>query len=110
MIKNTSTINIDGTTINSEELKQAFSLDLNDNYSKWIIRPLVLLVALAAGAVVFFTSAFLLVASLAALPLLMLTVWAMRKKIQKDLEKTNPVVDTQDNTAQASDSDVQVAQ
>lgn len=95
MIHNTQTVNIDGTTLNNETLVKAFTFNDNDKFSRWVVRPLAILTAIGMGIAMFFASAFLIVLSLAMIPLLAVSFWAVKAKVARDIAKADPVVDTQ---------------
>lgn len=104
MIYNTHTVNIDGTVLNKDELTKAFTFDKDDKFSHWVVRPLALLTTIGIGIALFFASAFLLVLSLAMLPLIAISFWAFKTKVERDLAKANPVVDTQSTVAPTDDT------
>lgn len=97
MINSTNTINIDGTVLKDEDFVKAFTFSKDDKFSQWVVRPLAILAAVGLGIAMFFASAFILVMSLAMIPLLAISFWAVKTKIKRDLAKSNPVVDTQTN-------------
>lgn len=100
MINSTNTVNIDGVTIKEFDIKDAFTLGKDDNFSRWVVRPLAVLAAVGIGVAAFFTSAVLIMVSLALLPILALAMWAMRTKLERELKastiNTSTVVDTGD--------------
>jgi len=110
MINSTNTININDTVLNDDVLKKTFSLKNEDRFTRWVVRPLVLLAALGVGAIMLFASAFLMVLSLAMLPLLAIGLWAVQKKVQRDLAAADPVVDTQSGSDISVDSAAQVSE
>lgn len=110
MINSTNTININDTVLNDDILKKTFSFENEDRFTRWVVRPLVLLVALGIGAIMFFASAFLMLLSLAMLPLLAIGLWAVQKKVQRDLAESNPVVDTQSSLGVSTDSTAQASE
>ncbi len=95
MINNTHTINIDGTVLKDEDIAAAFTFDKNDKFTKWVVRPLALLTVIGVGAAMFFASAFLIMLSLALMPIFAISFWAMKKKVERDLRNADPVVNTQ---------------
>lgn len=95
MIKNTQTVNIDGTALNGEAIAKAFTFDSDDRFSRWVVRPLAILTVLGLGAAMLFASAFVVVLSLALVPFFAVSFWAMKKKVERDLANADPVVDTQ---------------
>lgn len=88
MINSTNTVNIDGAKFKEFDVKNAFTIDENDNFSKWIVRPLAVLAAIGIGVAAFFTSAMLIMVSLALLPILAVAMWAMRTKLERDLTQS----------------------
>lgn len=110
MINSTNTININDTVLNDDVLKKTFSFKNEDRFTRWVVRPLVLLTALGVGAIMIFASAFLVLLSLAMLPLLAVGVWAVQKKVQRDLAAADPVVDTQSSSEVSTDSTAQVSE
>ncbi len=108
MINSTNTININDTVLNDDVLKKTFSFQNEDRFTRWVVRPLVLVAALGIGAIMFFASAFLMLLSLAMLPLLAIGLWAVQKKVQRDLAAADPVVDTQAGSDVSVDSAAQV--
>lgn len=95
MIHNTQTVNIDGTTLNKEALEKAFSFNNNDTFSRWVLRPLAILMAIGMSVAMFFASAFIIVLSLAMIPLLAISFWVVKTKVERDIANADPVVDTQ---------------
>ncbi|MFK7997026.1 MAG: hypothetical protein AB8B87_23020 [Granulosicoccus sp.] len=96
MINSTSSVNIDGTVFNSEDFIKTFTFNKkSDKFSQWVVRPLAALTAIGFGVAAFFASAFLVVLSLALIPLLALSFWAFKTKVERDIASCNPVVDTQ---------------
>lgn len=110
MINSTNTININDTVLNDDVLKKTFSFENEDRFTQWVVRPLVLVAALGIGAIMFFASAFLMLLSLAMLPLLAIGLWAVQKKVQRDLAVADPVVDTQSSSDVSTDSTAQVSE
>ena len=101
MINSTNTVNIDGTTLKGIDLKKIFSGADNDKFGRWVARPLALLAAIAVGVSVFLASAFLVVVSLALLPVLAAALWAMRTHIEKDLEQSDTTIILHDDNDEA---------
>jgi len=95
MIYHTHTVNIDDTVLKDEDVAAAFRFDNNDKFTKWVVRPLAILTAIGVGATMLFASAFLIMLSLALLPLLAVSFWAMKKKFERDLANADPVVNTE---------------
>ncbi len=98
MINNTQTVNIDGTTLNNDTLAKALNFDKNDKFSRWVVRPLAILTVIGMGIALFFASAFIVVLSLAMMPLFALSFWAVKKKVERNIADADPVVDTQFST------------
>jgi len=96
MINSTNTINIDGTTINQDDIVNTFSFDKDDRFSRWVLRPLAVLTMLGMGVAAFFASAFLIIISLAMLPLLAVSMWVMKTKIKRDVAAAESVVSVQE--------------
>ena len=99
MIKNTNTVNIEGTVIDQDELKSFLLLDNNDAKTKWLIKPLILIsgVGLAVSAV--FASIFLMAVSLLIVPVLAIAGWAMKSNIEKAAKQsTTTTADATDVT------------
>ena len=109
MIHNTNTLNIDGNVLKNEELAKIFSFSKDDKFSQWVLRPLAVLITIGMGIAMFFASAFLIVLSLAMLPMVALSFWALKTKLERDLAKANPVVDTQTTDSAMSGDDTQTA-
>ncbi|MFT6303652.1 MAG: hypothetical protein ACI9XK_003963 [Granulosicoccus sp.] len=96
MINATNTVNIDGTRIPEVDLKAIFSGSLDDTFTRWVVRPLALLSAIAFGLAIFLASAFLTVLALAFLPILAVSVWAMRTKFKRDASESPVIIETSD--------------
>lgn len=96
MINSTNTINIDGTVIEQEQILNSLKLDKTDKFTRWVVRPLLALTAVGMGVAVFFASAFMILISLAMLPLLAVMMWVMKTKVERDLAAADPVVSTQE--------------
>lgn len=109
MINSTNTVNIDGTVLKDEAFIKAFAFNKDDKFSQWVVRPLAILTAIGMGVAMFFASAFLIVLSLAMIPLLAVSFWAVKTKVERDMAKTDPVVDTQSAASDAPAADVQTA-
>ena len=109
MIRNTQTINIDGTVLKHDEVLKALTFNANDNFSNWVVRPLALLSAVGIGVAMFFASAFLILISLAMIPLLVITAWAFKKKVERDIANASPIVDTQYAEQDITADDTQAA-
>lgn len=110
MINSTNTININDTVLNEEILKKTFNFQEQDRFSRWVVRPLVLLAGLGVGGLMLFASAFLVLLSLAMLPLIAIGLWAINKKVQRDLAAADPVVDTQSDADITVESGAQVSE
>ena len=106
MIHNTQTVKFDGTNINKEAFVNAFSFNGNDSFTRWVLRPITTLAVIGLGVAMFFASAFLIVLSLAMLPLLALAYWAVKTKIDRDIANADPVIDTQTPSANQPDDSV----
>jgi len=109
MIHNTHTVNIDGTVLKDEAISRAFTFDKNDKFSQWVVRPLALLTAIGMGVAMFFASAFLIILSLAMIPLLAISFWAVKTKVERDMAKASAVVDTQSPVSDSQADDTQTA-
>lgn len=109
MIHNNQTVNIDGTTLNNETLAKALNFNENDKFSRWVVRPLAILTAIGMGLAMFFASAFLIVLSLAMIPLLAVSFWALKTKVARDIAKADPVVDTQTAATDTHDDGARTA-
>lgn len=88
MINSTNTVNIDGVTLKEFDVNSIFTIDENDKFSRWVVRPLAVLSAIGIGVAAVFASAMLIVVSLALLPVLAIAMWAMRTKLERDLQTT----------------------
>ena len=97
MINTTNTVNIDGTRIPEVDLKAFFSGKSDDSFTRWVVRPLALLSAIAFGVAIFIASAFLTMLALAFLPILAVSVWAMKAKIRRDAKDSPVIVDAPDD-------------
>ena len=98
MIHNTQTVNIDGSTLNNETIAKAFSFNNDDKFTRWVVRPLAILTVIGMGIAMFFASAFIVVLSIAMIPLFAVSFWAIKAKVERDLANADPVVDTQATT------------
>lgn len=96
MINSTNTVNIDGTGIPEVDLKTFFSGDSNDSFTRWVVRPLALLSAVAFGFVIFLASTFLTILALAFLPILAASVWAMKTKFKRDASESPVIIESSD--------------
>ena len=108
MINSTNTVNIDGTVLKDEEFIKAFTFNKDDKFSQWVVRPLAILTAIGVGIAMFFASAFLIILSLAMIPLLAVSFWAVKAKVERDMAKSDPVVDTQTVASDEPAVDAQV--
>ncbi len=70
MINSTNTVNIDGVKINEFDINDVFATGRNDNFGRWVVRPLAIVAAIGVAVAAFFASAKLIVVSVALLPLL----------------------------------------
>ena len=93
MINSTNTVNIDGTRIPEVDLKAFFSSDTDDTFTRWVVRPLALLAAIAFCFAIFLASAFLTALALAFLPILALSAWAMKAKFKRDVADSPVIID-----------------
>ena len=109
MINSTSTINIDGVALEGDELNKVFSINQDDKFSRWVVRPLALLTVVGIGAAMLFASAFLILISLAMVPFLLLFFWALKTKLARDLANADAVVDTQSHNDAEQAGAAQVA-
>lgn len=109
MINSTNTINIDGTVLKDEEFIRVFTFNKDDKFSQWVVRPIAVLAALGIGIAMFFASAFLIVMSLAMIPLLAIAIWVFKTKVERDLAKIDATLDTHGVAADEPVSDVQTA-
>lgn len=96
MINSTNTINIDGTSLDNKDFINLFTFNRDDKFSQWVLRPIAILAAVGLAVAVVLASTFLIVLSLAMLPVVALSVWAMRQKIERARAASDPVVDTQE--------------
>jgi len=87
MIKNTHTVNIEGTVIDQDELKSYLLLDNDDAKTKWLIKPLILISGVGLAAAAVFASIFLMAVSLVILPVMALAGWAMKSNIEKKVQQ-----------------------
>ncbi|MBX2835480.1 MAG: YwiC-like family protein [Gammaproteobacteria bacterium] len=93
MINSTNTVNIDGTVLNDQDFKQFYSFNSEDKFSRWVVRPLALLTTVGLGVALVFASTFLLVLSLAMMPLFAVMLWAVKTKMERDLNSDETVID-----------------
>lgn len=100
MINATNTVHVDGKVLNSEEYIKQFTFGPDDKFGRWVVRPLALLTAIGMAVAMFFASAFVLLLSLAMLPLVAVSVWALKTKFERDIAKADPVVDTQESSSE----------
>ncbi len=94
MINSTNTINIDGNSIDPDEIVNTFKLDEADKFTRWVVRPLALITAVGLGVAMVVASAFIFMLSLAMLPLLAISAWAFKAKLERDINRVEPAVDT----------------
>lgn len=95
MINSTHTIRIDGNDINPDEVVNSFRDEQADTFTRWVVRPLALLTAIGMGAAMMVASVFLFMLSLAMLPLLAVSAWAFKRKLDKDLARADDPASTQ---------------
>ena len=93
MTSSTNTAHIDGIAIRLFDPKSVFSLEQDDNFTRWVVRPLALLAVVAVGVGSLFASAMLILMSLALLPFLAVAAWAMKRKLKRDLPSATPTAD-----------------
>ena len=96
MINSTNTVNIDGTKIPELDLKAFFAADSSDAFTRWIVRPLAVLTAVAFGFAIFMASAFLTMLALAFLPILAISGWALKTKIKRDSADAPVIIEASD--------------
>jgi len=96
MINSTNTVTIDGLVIDHEEILNTFKVDETDKFTRWVARPLALLAAVGVAVAILFAGVFMMLLSLALVPLLAVLVWAVRIKLQRDISNADPVVNTQE--------------
>lgn len=105
MINSTHNLHIDGVAIKESDLMRTISLSTNDRFTRWVFRPLAIL---AVGAVVVagvISGAVLLVLSLALLPVFALGGWALKSKLERDIQAARAAsAPVQDTAPDASDS------
>lgn len=107
MIKSTNTINIDGTVLKDEDYIKMFTFSKDDKFSQWILRPLAIIATLGLVLAMFFASAFILVLSLAMIPLFAISFWVVKTKLARDIANNNPVVGTQAKVSDEPTTDTQ---
>lgn len=84
MINSTHNVNIDGERLNRDDLMKHLRLDSTDRYTRWVVRPVGILIALGMATAAVVASVVMMVLSLAMVPLLLLGGWALKRKIEKD--------------------------
>jgi hypothetical protein len=84
MINTSHNVQIDGNAIDHDELMRTFTLDTNDRYSRWVLKPLAVLSALGFAVASMIAGAVLLALSVALLPMLALGAWALKSELQRD--------------------------
>lgn len=94
MINSINTVEIDGIVIDHDEVLYTLKLDEGDRFTRWVLRPLCLLAAIGVGVVMVFASVFMMLLSLALVPILAISVWAVRAKLQRDIKNREPIVET----------------
>jgi hypothetical protein len=95
MINSTHKIHLNGTAIEQEALLKVFKFDSNDTYTRWVLRPLALLIGAGICLISLVTGVFILMLSLAMVPLLAAGAWALKRKVEREHAATDPVVETQ---------------
>ena len=98
MINSTNTLNIDGTKLNNEEINRILDFDKQDTFTRWVVRPIAALTVVGLMVAGFFASAFFIAISLALVPFIALSAWALKKKMERDAAAADPVVDTQSDS------------
>lgn len=93
MINSTHNVNIDSNTLNQADVMKTLRLDSDDRFTRWVVRPLGVLIALGLGTAAVIASIFMMVLSLAMVPLLLLGSWALKRKIEKDTLTADVTVD-----------------
>ena len=96
MINNTNTVSIEGTVIDHDEILKTFKAEEGDNFTRWIVRPLAFLTAIGVGVAMLFASFFMILVSLALVPLVAVSAWAIKSKLERDIANAEPVVATQE--------------
>jgi len=96
MINSTNTVTIDGLVIDHEEILNTLKVDENDKFTRWVVRPLAFLAAAGIAVAILFAGVFMMLVSLALVPLLAVSVWAVRTKLQREIAKAGPIVNTQE--------------
>jgi len=96
MINSTNTVTIDGLVIDHEEILNTLKVGETDKFTRWVARPLALLAAVAVAVAILFAGVFMMLLSLALVPLLAVLIWAVRIKLQRDITNADPVVNTQE--------------
>ncbi|OED35143.1 hypothetical protein AB833_31385 [Chromatiales bacterium (ex Bugula neritina AB1)] len=88
MINSINSFNIDGVKFDKFDINNAFTVDENDTFRKWFFRPLAVLAAIGIGVATFFASAILIMITLALSPILVMAMWAIRTKLERELKQS----------------------
>ena len=104
MIKNTNTVNIEGTVIDHDELKSFVLLDNDDPKTKWLIKPLILISGVGLAVAAVFASVFLMAVSLLLVPLMALAGWAMKSNIEKAAKQSEANADAVTDAAEIAET------
>lgn len=99
MINSSNTVSIDGTILQDTQFINMFAFDKNDKFSRWVIRPVMMITALGLGAAILLASAFVAILSLALIPFLAVSYWAVKTKVEREMA-------THDNEPQSSGGQV----
>lgn len=89
MMKSTNTVNIEGTVIDHDTLKDYMSLDNGNWKTKWLVRPLILVSGAGLAIAAIFASVFVLAISLVMVPLIALAGWAMKSNIEARMKEAS---------------------
>lgn len=107
MINTTHNVHIDGAAIDTEEVMRTFTVDTQDRYSRWVLKPLAVLSIVGVAIASLVAGAVVLALSLALLPLFALSAWAVKNKLSRDIlaseNATEAHTDTIDSTADSVD-------
>jgi len=94
MIRSNNTINIEGSVIDQDELREYLSIDENSPKIKWLIKPLVVASGVGLAAAAVFASVFMMAVLLVVVPLLGIAAWAMKPKSGKTVNQTGTAAET----------------
>jgi len=104
MIKSNNTINIEGSVIDHDELREYLSFDGNDAKTKWLIKPLIVISGIGLAVAALFASVFLMAVSLVMVPVLGIAMWAMKSNIQKAVNQRAASAETPVSTGDDTDT------